>query len=43
MTDLPMRWRGDGGFEEMGEDPGNGGMILKKGVDTPLRTISYFG
>ena len=42
MTDLQVRWA-DGGFLKMrGGDPSNGGMILKWGVNTPLRTMNLF-
>ena len=33
---------GGWGILRNGGDPGNGGMILKRGVDTPLRTMKLF-
>ena len=42
MTDLPVKvggGGGGGGILRNGGDPCNGGMILKWGFDTPLRTM----
>ena len=36
------KWGGGGGEGRGGEDPSNGGMILKWVVDTPLQTMKLF-
>ena len=38
MTDLLVKWGGMGDFKKW-VDPSNGGMILKWGVNTPVRAM----